>query len=302
MKKCLLLLLCGLLIVTGCTFYGGEEVSESPAEYELYFRERELRSAAGGGALRAERVQIPELEHADAAQVARALMYQLLDGPRDETLKNTIPAGTSLMSLELEGTRAVVDLSAAYGTLSGVALTLADQAVALTLTQLPEILTVKITVHSRDLGYRDKQLFSGRDVLLAPEGDVVSTVNACLYFLNESGEFAPEERTLELYEGDTQVGAVVKAVEDGPAARGLVAVMPEGFRVKSVWLEDDVCYVNLSSGHLETFMGDPALPAAIEAVAKSLCSLETVHEVRFLVDGDFAQWYGSVYVAAPYME
>ena len=301
MKKLILLLFCGLLL-TGCSAYGTSKSGTEQEGYLLYFQERELQEAAGGGALRAEEIQLPAEEYSDAREVARALIYALLDGPQDESLKSTIPAGVSLMSLELDGTRAMVDLSAAYGTLSGVALTLADQAVALTLTQLPEILTVKITVHSRELGYRDKQLFSGRDVLLAPEGDVVSTVDALLYFLSEEGELTPEERTLELYEGDTQVGAVVRAVEHGPAERGFTAVLPEGFRVKSVWLEEKVCYVNLSSGHLETVIGDYALPMAIESIAKSLCSLESVHEVRFLVDGDFAQWYGAVNVAAPYME
>lgn len=302
MKKCLLILLCGLLIVTGCTFYGAEEEASSQSEYVLYFQERDLRSAAGGGALRTERAQLPEMDNPDAREVARALIYELLEGPRDESLKSTIPAGTSLMSLELDGTRAMVDLSASYGTLSGVALTLADQAVALTLTQLPEILTVKVTVHSRELGYRDKQIFSGRDVLLAPEGDVVSTVDVLLYFLDEEGILSPEERTLELYEGDTQVSAVVRGVENGPVEKGLTSVLPEGFRVKSAWLEEDVCYVNLSSGHLESVGTDPGLQAAIEAIARSLCSLETVHEVRFLVDGDFAQWYGAVSVSSPYME
>ena len=130
---------------------------------------------------------------------------------------------------------------------------------------------------------------------------VVSTVDALLYFLDEAGELTPEERTLELYEGDTQVGAVVRAVEHGPGERELAAALPEGFRVKSVWLEEDVCYVNLSTGHLDAVIGNSALPVAIESIAKSLCSLESVHEVRFLVDGDFAQWYGAANVAAPYM-
>ena len=110
-------------------------------------------------------------------------MDELLQGPSDETLKRTIPAGTTMNSLYLEGTRAVVDLSTAYGLLSGIELTLADQSIALTLTQVPEIVSVKITVLGEELAYRDRQIFTGRDVLLAPEGDVVGTVDATLYFL-----------------------------------------------------------------------------------------------------------------------
>lgn len=301
MKKLILFLLCLLLVITGCTVYGKEEPVEEGADYVLYFRERELSSAAGEGALRTETVRL-DTEGLGAADVAKLLMAELLRGPRDDSLKNTIPAGALLVTLELEGTRAAVDLSAPYGTLSGVGLTLADQAIALTLTQLPEILTVKITVHGRELSYRDRQLFSGRDVLLAPEGDVVSTMEAVLYFLNHEGKVTAEPRTLELYEGDTQVGAVVQALEDGPVEKELLPILPEGFRVKSAWLEENVCYANLSSGHLETVGRQENLQVIIDAIARSLCSLESVHEVRFLVDGDFAETYGTANVSKAYMD
>lgn len=302
MKKWILLLLGVLLIMTGCSFYERETQSSDADEFVLYFRERDLSAAAGEGALRAERAQMSELPSHDAQAAAEALVAALLKGPRDESLKNTIPAGTALMSLKLDGTRATVDLSAPYGTLSGIALTLADQAIALTLTQLPEILTVKITVHGRELNYRDKQLFSGRDVLLAPEGDVVSTVEAVLYFLNEDGILASEERVLELYEGDTQVSAVIRAVENGPEDKELTSVLPAGFRIKSGWLEEATCYVNLSSGHLESIEEEQDLQMAVDAIAKALCSLDAVQEVRFLVDGDFARRYGTADVSKVYMD
>ena len=172
---------------------------------------------------------------------------------------------------------------------------------ALTLTQVPEIGSVKITVRGQELAYRDRQIFLSRDVLLVPEEDVVSTVTAVLYFLNGEGALTPEERTLDLYEGDTQVYAVARALENGPESKELSAVMPEGFRVKSVWLEEDVCYVNLSSAMLEGLPQKTGLQTAVYSLAKSLCSLDTVSEVRFLVDGEFAKQYGTVDISEPYI-
>ena len=112
----------------------------------------------------------------------------------------------------------------------------------------------------------------------------------------------PEERALELYEGDTQVGAVVRALENGPEEDSLSAVMPENFRVRSVWQEEDVCYVNLSSAQLEDLPETDALSTALLSLQRSLCSLESVQEVRFLVDGEFARSYGPVNIARPYSE
>lgn len=275
--------------LTGCRQEPSDEVP-----YLLYFREGDLSLAAGDGALQTETIYLSPAETADPLRLAEILLSELLKGPFDETLKSTIPAGTSLLSLRLAGSQAMVDLSASYGSLSGVALTLADCAVVMTLTQIPEILSVQITVRGRQLDYREQQLLSAREALLYPEEDVIGTVAVTLYFLDAGGRLTPEERVLELYEGDTQVSAVAQALERGPENRELTAVLPEGFQVKSVWQEEEICYVNLSSALLNEIEDPNVVTAALEALTNSLCSLESVGETRFLVDGEFSREYGSV--------
>lgn len=296
MRKLVSLLLCAAALLSGCA-RGGE--SQQGTAYSLYFLEADLESAPGGDALRAETVYLEE--DLGTTALAEALVERLLEGPSDATLENPIPAGTSLLSLELNGAYAKVDLSSNYRSLSGVALTLADYAITLTLTQLPQIAIVSITVRGQDLAYRDTQTFTARDVLLSSNEDVIGTVPATLYFLDEEGRLTPEERTLDQYEGDTQVSTVARALEIGPENRSLRLVQPEEFQVKSVWLEEDVCYVNLSSSQLETLPEETDMPMILQALALSLCSLDTVSEVRFLVDGDFAAEYGGASVADPYI-
>lgn len=260
--------------------------------YELYFQEADLTYSAGDGAFRTETVYLYDERTETAQQLAEALMEALLRGPADETLKSTLPAGTTLLSLELAGDRAKVDLSAAYESLSGVALTLADGAIAMTLSQIPEISSVQITAQGRELVYRERQVLNIREVLLTPEEDVISTVEARLYYLNQEGRLTAAEQTLELYEGDTQVSAVARALEGRPKDQdGLLSPLPEGFQVKSVWLEEATCYVNLSSALLEG-LTDEAVRTALEALESSLRSLEAVEEVRFLVDGEFRRDLG----------
>lgn len=284
MRRWMIGLVC-LLLLFGCA--GGREETGKL----LYFQERDLRAAAGGGALRTETIQVEETE---TQAVAETLVEALLRGPLDETLKSPIPKGTALLSLELQGSRAVVDFSAPYGTLSGVALTLADQAVTLTLTQLPDILSVQITVRGRELAYRSKQVLTAREVLVAPEGDVVGTLEARLWFPDEDGTLTEEDRTLVLYEGDTQVGALARALEEGPLEDSLYPAFPAGFRPRVVWQEAGICYVNLSSALLAELPEPEELPRALEALRRSLESLETVEETRFLVDGVYAADYGPV--------
>ena len=157
-----------------------------------------------------------------------------------------------------------------------------------------------ITSDGQELSYRNSQVLMEQDVLLSTMEDVIDSVAVKLYFVTEDGKLVPEERTLELYEGDTQAGAVVRALEAGPERGELGAVMPEGFRVLSAWLEEDVCYVNLSAAQLEGLPRGTVLYNAIDALRRSLASLEAVAEVRFLVDGEFAETYGGTAIGRPY--
>ena len=249
----LLLLVPLLLLPAGCR-------REEPARtaYDLYFQEADLTYSAGESPFRTETVYLYDAETDAAPRLAEALVRELLKGPADETLKST----------------------------------LADSAIAMTLSQVPEVSSVQITVRGRELAYREQPVLNLRDILLTPEEDVISTVEARLYFLNQEGRLTAAEQILDLYEGDTQVSAVAKALEGRPEGRDLLSPLPEGFQVKSVWLEEDICYVNLSSALLEG-LGESALQTALRALEDSLSSLEAVEEVRFLVDGEFRRDLGA---------
>lgn len=283
MRKWTCLSLALLLLLTACR----RREEPDRTAYRLYFQEADLTLSAGDGAFRSESVYLFDEDVPTSRLLAEALMNELLKGPSDETLKSLLPGGTTLLSLELAGSLAKVDLSAPYGTLSGVSLTLADSAIAMTLSQVPEIASVQITVRGRELAYRERQVLNIREVLLTPEEDVISTVDALLYFPDQEGFLVPEARTLELYEGDTQVSAVAKALEGPPEDRDLLRPLPEGFQVNSVWLEENICYVNLSSALLEG-LEDYAAETAALALERSLRSLDGVEAVRFLVDGEFS--------------
>ncbi len=286
MRRRLCLALLPLLLLAGCR-------REDPARtaYQLYFQEADLTYAAGDSPFRTETIYLYDAETDTAPRLAEALINELLKGPADETLKSTLPPGTTLLALEIDGDQARVDLSPSYESLSGVALTLADSAVAMTLSQVPEVSSVQITVRGRELAYRERQVLNIRELLLTPEEDVVSTVEALLYYLNQEGRLTAAEQTLDLYEGDTQVSAVARALEEKPEGWDLYSPLPEGFQVKSVWLEEDICYLNLSSALLEG-LAEEALHTALLALESSLRSLDAVEEVRFLVDGEFRRDLG----------
>ena len=295
-KRLIAALLCAALLVA----LGSRRPDENVTLYKLYFLEADLASAPGRDALRAEEVHLDTSGSPSAQELAEQLLQALLAGPIDSTLTAVIPADTALISLELEGTWAKVDLSTRYRMLSGVELALADYAITLTLTQLPEISAVSITVRGMPLAYRDRQTFTARDVLFASNEDVIGLVPATLYVFNAEGQMVPWEVTLDQYEGETQVGTVVKALLGGFEEQEYRSPLPDGFQVTSVRLEEDTCYVDLPTAALSAMPEDAQLDAALQALADSLLSLQAVAEVRYLVDGEYAAVYGSAPVMEPY--
>ena len=295
-KRLIAALLCAALLVA----LGSRRPDENVTLYKLYFLEADLASAPGRDALRAEEVNLDTSGSPSAQELAEQLLQALLAGPIDSTLTAVMPADTALISLELEGTWAKVDLSTRYRMLSGVELALADYAITLTLTQLPEISAVSITVRGMPLAYRDRQTFTARDVLFASNEDVIGLVPATLYVFNAEGQMVPWEVTLDQYEGETQVGTVVKALLGGFEEQEYRSPLPEGFQVTSVRLEEDTCYVDLPTAALSAMPEDAQLDAALQALADSLLSLQAVAEVRYLVDGEYAAVYGSAPVMEPY--
>jgi len=296
-RKLTAILLCAAVLFTSGCAMAAQQVMAQEDTYDLYFQVRELDDASGGDAIGTESSPIEKRSGRPAEELAESMVTLLLDGPEDESLKSPFPTGTSLQSVTVEGSRAVVDLTMAYSTLSGVALTIADYCMTLTLTQLPEIQTVSITVGGQELAYRSTQSFSARDVLFSSTEDVVSTADVTLYFLNERGGLTGEERTLYLYEGDTLGETLVRTLMDGPEEKGLSSALPEGFTVQTVLVEEDVCYVNLSSSMLEELQEGTVLRPAIRALARSLLSLESVEAVRFLVNGEAVDSIGGVDVS-----
>lgn len=286
MKRWIVCILCIVLSVAiGYTFVGPGENREG-TEYEVFFRERDLSDTHSGDALRPELVKLSD--ESGSQERMEQLLERLLQGPEDETLSSVIPAGTTLLSVRQNGVLATVDLSNQYSALSGVELTLADYAITQTLTQLPEVMLVKVTVRGKEIPYRSGRILSQRDILFSPKEDVVSNVEAMLYFLDEEGTFIPTMETLNLYEGDTQVSAVVRALENGPQSKELLPVIPPDFRIRAVWQVENECYVNFSSKQLESLENESDYDTMCQGLEKSLSSLETVEKVNFLIDGQFA--------------
>ena len=280
-----------LLLLTACALPQEPTAEEG---YLIYYL-AQMDEARGGDLIRGSYEQLDLAEDASLTEQARAVVQQLISGPEEDSLRSPLPDNISLLSLTVQDRRAEVDLSEGFARLSGIELTLADYCLTLSLTALEGISAVSITAQGRAVGQQPKQLFYERDVLLSNMGDVLQTVEVTLYFLNSQGALEGEQRTLEIYEGQTLAENLVIALLDGPENRELTSVIPEDFMINSVRVDEGICYVNISAESLTALPeSETEQQLILWSLSDSLYSIETVNELRFLADGEELTYFGSV--------
>lgn len=289
MRKKKLAVLFLLLLGAAVLFFGGQ--TESDGDYALYFL-ADPEYARGNDAVEAEYCDLTLPE--DTAAAARMVLERYWAGPQRSGLKTPLPVGLQLQAVEFSGGRLKIDVSSPYRTLSGIELTLADSCLTMTLAQLDGVYAVTVTVNGRPLEYRGEQEMRLRDVLLSSQEELVGTVAATLWFVDESGMLAHELRQIPVYEGKTRAESVVDALLGGPESGGLQVLIPAEYEYNSLRVEDGICQVNLSAEQLPILAGQEEL--ALQALAKSLCSLDTIDAVRYLVDGESAHRYGTAVI------
>ena len=148
-RACLILLLLLCLGLAACTG-DAETVSVwyGVADHEA------MKSVA------AEEIAVPE-----GKTPLDTALEALFAEPEDSTLYCPAPEGVVVRSAELEDGLLTLDLSAAYGELAGLELSIANACIVLTLTDLPEVEAVRITVRGEPLPFQEEQVLSRDNIL-----------------------------------------------------------------------------------------------------------------------------------------
>ena len=273
-----------LLALAGCGV-----VQKEQEGLRLYYA-ASLDTHRGGDAIDSVTVDWDELPQGDQVARAESVLALLMGMCQEKGFQSPIPAGTTLRSVTIIGGTACVDFSGSYGQLSGMALTIADYCVALSLTQLDGIYAVRITVNEQELAYRDNDLFLAGDVLLTSMDDVVRTLTARLYFPNSDGDLEAEERLLTQYEGQSAADVVLSALGDGPSDDDLQPLAEKGLSGMAVRMDNGVCQLNVASASMEELEDDTARQLLL-CVTQSLQSLEGISSVQLYIDGTYAETY-----------
>ena len=109
-----------------------------------------------------------------------------------------------------------------------------------------------------------------------------------LYFANSNHtDLQTEERVIEVNANQTSEKTVLEQLIAGPEGTDVQSTVPFETKIRDVTTtKDGICYVNLSSDFVTKHIGgEMAEKLTIYSIVNSLCELDHVDKVQFLIEG-----------------
>lgn len=289
MKRFLTLLLSGLLL-----FLAGCGNPSTPEGQGIQFYYSVGADTDSGPAIAAETEQLEQVS-------VETVMQRLLQGPTDPELSKTFPSGTTLQSWNVQEGTLALDLSEAFGGLSGMDLTQAEYCIVLTLSQLDEVERVNITVDGQALPGASGASMSVEDVILKGETEDPITLSSQLYFpLADSTGLGVEYREFEVPAMDlrSEANGVLEQMLQGPKEAEMTPFLNGAGALTAIEIREQQCIVELDAVTLSVLCSDEAsFPLYLYAIVDSLTELDGIVSVSFVMDGTPIGGFEAAYTA-----
>lgn len=293
-KIALFPLLAVLISLWGCVQEQAVPAPKSPFTY--YYRPAEIDYESDNGVIRGETREIAGHEGD-----LRWILRDYLKGPQTEGLVTPFPKDIDLISCDLDGETAVVQVNKEFANLAGIDLSVAASCIAATCFGVEGVETVSISVPSGLLDGKQSIILRRDGLLLQDNGADMMRAEMTLYFADQSGRYLIGEKIpVSLTDTDNPQELLMQKLVEGPKDGELVPILPEGTKVLNVEVSDGVCNVNLSRGFTENASEDPISQyLALLAIANTMTQTEDVSSVELYEEGSLITSYGIWQLNAP---
>lgn len=242
--------------------------------------------------------------HEMTSQTGEEQLEELLEclsaNPDKLEYRAPLSLGFQILGKNLENERIQIDVDKAYKELPAITEVLVRAAITRTLTQLPDISYVSITVEGEQLfDSMDNQVgWMSADQFIDNDGNEINTYELArvrLYFAGESGgELIGTYREKRYSTNLSLERFVVEELIAGPSGQGegqYPSINPNT-KILSVMTRDGVCYVNLDENFLSV-VNNVSTDVSVYSIVNSLIELSNVNKVQILVNGEVPQAFSS---------
>lgn len=235
------------------------------------------------------------LASTDTKDMIVEVLTLLCSVPDNKELKATLTSGINIITYSYDGEQVILSLGEKYKELSRTTEVLTRAAVVRSLTNIPDVNYVMITVNGEILtdasgnaiGIMTSDMFVNNAG--AQVEQVNSTVTLRLYFANEDGDgLIAVNRELAHNADISNVPMeklVVEQLISGPANSATYPTISPDTKLVNITVRDNICYLTFDSAIL-TAVNNVTTDVTIYSIVNSLVELSNINKVQISVDGN----------------
>ncbi len=215
--------------------------------------------------------------------------------PDNKELKATLTSGINVITYSYDGEQVIVSLGEKYKELSRTTEVLTRAALVRSLTNIPDVHYVMLTVNGESLtdssgnaiGVMTSDMFVNNAG--AQVEAVESTVTLRLYFANEEGDgLVAVNRELAHNADISNVPMeklVVEQLISGPANDETYPTISPDTKLVNITVRDYICYLTFDSAML-TAVNNVTTDVTVYSIVNSLAELSNINKVQISIDGN----------------
>ncbi len=279
--KLLLFLLLSAGFMTGCS---NEEPQGIPVDIS-YLNKNETKLVT----------ETHYLAGTDTKDMIVEVLTLLCSVPDNKELKATLTSGINIITYSYDGEQVIVSLGEKYKELPRTTEVLTRAALVRSLTNIPEVNYVMLTVNGESLtdasgnaiGIMTADMFVNNAG--AQVEQVESKVTLRLYFANEEGDgLVAVNRELAHNADISNVPMeklVVEQLISGPANDESYPTISPGTKLVNITVRDNICYLTFDSTML-TAVNNVTTDVTIYSLVNSLVELSNINKVQISIEGN----------------
>lgn len=215
--------------------------------------------------------------------------------PDNKELEATLPGSINIINYAYEGTQVTVALGEKYKELPKTTEVLTRAALVRSLTSIPDVNYVMITVNGEPLvdtmgnavGIMTADMFI--DYAGQQQTDSYAQAQIRMYFANETGDgLIAINRSLAFNMDISNVSMerlVVEQLIKGPASEDSYPTINPDTKLLGITVKDGVCYLNFNEAIL-TPVNNVTSEVTIYSIVNSLVELSNINKVEISIDGN----------------
>lgn len=219
----------------------------------------------------------------------------LKNGMDDSSAKPTIPSFVSIHDIRLEDKNLIINFNTGYNTMDDIQEILCRSSIVKSLTELSAIETVEFYVDGIPKKGDNGVILGkmGKDDVVYDKDDLLKETKTkiILYYADKDVQYlVPKEVEIVINPNEQLEKTVLNKLIEGPSEKGLLRTVPVETKIKNIYTNEGVCYVDFSKEFKTKHSGGSTSELlTIYSIVNSLTEMNNINKVQFLIEGEIQE-------------